>query len=113
MLAFRRLPKANQDRLVALNRAFAAYPPDQQRALEGRWARVSSLGPEEAAGARRLGVRLRSLEPDERTRVANEIRQLLALPAAQRIARWRSLPFSSRLTGQERAAAERLLAAAG
>ncbi len=112
VLAFRRLPKASQDRLVALNRAFAAYPADQQRTLEGRWSRVSALGPEEAAGARRLGVRLRSLEPDERARVTSEIRQLRTLPAEQRIARWRSLPFSSRLTGQERAAAEKLLAAA-
>ena len=109
VMAFRRLPKASQERLIALNGAFANYPLEQQQALERRWVRIAGLGPEEAAGARRLGVRVRSLEPEERSRLTNDVRKLEALPPAQRISRWRALPFSSRLTGQEKAAAERLL----
>jgi hypothetical protein len=77
--------------------------------MEERWGLVAGFSQNEKAGLRRLASRLAEITDRRRTRLDSEIRAIAGLPASERPARWRALPFVRSLTGQELQGGERLL----
>jgi hypothetical protein len=110
ILIWRQMPEAGRRRLSSLDAAYRARPASERVALEARWTVLSKLGPEEHASARRLGLRIRELDVRKRDKLKVAVRSLAPLPPETRIARFGALPFADTLTGQEKIAAERLLA---
>jgi len=106
---WRRLSSSDRARLTGLDRAFRSRPEVERDILQERYRLVANLTPEERAGLRRLAARLSELEPARRARLEADLRAIVAGPAAERVGRFRALPFARGLTGQEEEAAERLL----
>lgn len=108
-LDWQRAGAKERARLVALEAAFRNRPEDERALLEDRWMLVKDFGEEQQVGLRRLASRLDEADARSHDRLEAEIRLIGLLPKAQRVARWRALPFAKPLTGQELESAERLL----
>jgi hypothetical protein len=108
-LDWQRTTAEERARLVALELAFRNRPEDERALLEDRWTLVKDFSDQQQAGLRRLASRLDEMDARAHDRLEAEIRLIGRLPAAQRVARWRALPFAKPLTGQELESAERLL----
>lgn len=108
-LDWQRASAKERARLVALEAAFKNRPDDERALLEDRWTLVKDFTPEQQVGLRRLASRLGEMDAKTNDRLEAEIRLIGRLPKAQRVARWRALPFAQPLTGQELESAERLL----
>lgn len=98
-----------RERWIELDAAFAATESARRLQIEQRWRAVEGFSPDEKAGLRRLASRLAELDEKRRARLAAEIRALDRSPERERRTRWRSLPFTRGLTGQEVACGEKLL----
>jgi hypothetical protein len=109
LLDWQRTSAPERARLVALEVAFRNRPEDERALLEDRWTLVKDFTEEQQAGLRRLASRLDEMDARNHERLEAEIRLIGRLPVAQRLARWRALPFAKPLTGQELESAERLL----
>jgi hypothetical protein len=108
-LDWQRANAKERARLVALEAAFKNRPEDERALLEDRWTFVKDFSDEQRVGLRRLASRLDEVDARMHDRLEAEIRLIGLLPKAQRVARWRALPFAKPLTGQELESAERLL----
>lgn len=108
-LDWQRAGAKERARLVALESAFKNRPEDERDLLEDRWTLVKDFSDEQQVGLRRLASRLDEVDAKTHDRLEAEIRLIGLLPQAQRVARWRALPFARPLTGQEFESAERLL----
>jgi hypothetical protein len=108
-LDWQRTNTRERARLAALDAAFRNRPESERALLEDRWTVVKDFSSEQQAGLRRLASRLDEMDARTHERLEAEIRLIGRLPKAQRVARWRALPFAKPLTGQELESAERLL----
>lgn len=108
-LDWQRADARERARLVGLDAAFRNRPENERALLEDRWTVVKDFSPEQQVGLRRLASRIDEMDARTHERLEAEIRLIGRLPKAQRLARWRALPFVKPLTGQELEAAERLL----
>jgi len=108
-LDWQRAPRAERVRLSALEKSFRDRPEEERSLLEERWLLVHDFSEDQRAGLRRLASRMDELDSRAHDRLESEIRLIGRLPKEQRAARWRLLPFTKPLTGQELASAERLL----
>jgi DNA-directed RNA polymerase specialized sigma24 family protein len=105
----RHLPPKERARISELDRAYRLRPEDARIVLWQRWMTVRGWSEETAGGLRPLAGRLDAMRDDARNALASSLRAMRELPAAERLRRFRVLPFAQALTGQERAAAEALL----
>lgn len=108
-LDWQRAGATERARLVALDAAFSNRPESERDLLEDRWTLVKDFTDEQQIGLRRLASRLDEADARAHERLEAEIRLIGRLPKAQRVGRWRALPFAQPLTGQELESAERLL----
>jgi hypothetical protein len=109
LLDWQRMAQAERARLSELEQAFRNRPEEERTLLEDRWMLVRGFSEDQRAGLRRLASRIDELDARARDRLESEIRLIGLLPTAQRVSRWRALPFARSLTGQETASAESLL----
>ena len=105
----RHLPPKERARISELDRAYRLRPEDARIVLWQRWMTVRGWSEETAGGLRPLAGRLDAMRDDARNALASSLRAMRELPTAERLRRFRALPFAQALTGQERAAAEALL----
>ena len=108
-LDWQRAPRSERVRLAGLEKSFRDRPEEERSVLEERWTLVHDFSEDQRAGLRRLASRMDELDSRAHDRLESEIRLIGRLPKEQRAARWRLLPFTKPLTGQELASAERLL----
>ncbi|MFI5198295.1 MAG: DUF3106 domain-containing protein [Thermoanaerobaculia bacterium] len=108
-LDWQRVAKTERARLSALEQAFRNRPEEERSLLEDRWMLVRHFSESQRAGLRRLASRMDELDARAHDRLQSEIRLIGLLPKEQRMQRWRALPFSKPLTGQELESAEGLL----
>ncbi len=108
-LDWQRSPRAERARLAELEKSFRDRPEEERALLEDRWTLVRDFSEDQRAGLRRLASRMNEFDSRAHERLESEIRLIGRLPKEQRAARWRTLPFTKPLTGQELASAERLL----
>ena len=108
-LDWQRVAKTERARLSALEQAFRNRPEEERSLLEDRWMLVRGFSENQRAGLRRLASRMDELDARAHDRLEAEIRLIGRLPKEQRTQRWRVLPFSRPLTGQELESAEALL----
>ncbi len=102
-------PPAERTRWREADAGFHALgAPDQDR-LRARWRALAGFSPDEKAGLRRLAGRIADLDPKKRTHLSADLQALSKAPPAERRLRWRALPFSRTLTGQEVDSGEKLL----
>ena len=108
-LDWQRSPRAERARLSELETSFRDRPEEERALLEDRWTLVRDFSEDQRAGLRRLASRMNEFDSRAHDRLESEVRLIGRLPKEQRAARWRALPFTKPLTGQELASAERLL----
>lgn len=108
-LDWQRAPRTERVRLSGLEKSFRDRPEEERSLLEERWTLVRDFSGDQRAGLRRLASRLDDLDSRAHDRLESEIRLIGRLPKEHRAVRWRALPFTKPLTGQELASAERLL----
>jgi hypothetical protein len=101
--------QAERARWREADAAFRARDASERDLLRSRWRVVADFSPEEKAGLRRLAGRIEDLDGKRSARLTVDLRALEQAPAAERRLRWRALPFTRTLTGQEIASGERLL----
>jgi Protein of unknown function (DUF3106) len=109
VLDWQRAPRAERVRLSGLEKSFRDRPEEERSLLEERWTLVRDFSDDQRAGLRRLASRMDDLDSRAHDRLESEIRLIGRLAKEQRAARWRALPFTRPLTGQEIASAEGLL----
>ncbi|HEV8268246.1 MAG TPA: DUF3106 domain-containing protein [Thermoanaerobaculia bacterium] len=107
---WRRLSAAERKRLVELDAAFRARPEDERAELLSRWGAVRGMTEEEQAATRRLAARIAEFDAKRLVALKSEVRKMATLPKDQRLEAFRKTAFAQTLTGQESAAAEKLLA---
>jgi len=111
LLDYRRQPKAERDRLNALDAAYKARPEEQRLTLLRRWEAIKAFSPEELAGLRRLIARFGDLDAKKLGKLKQDIRSIALGPVEARRPRWQVLPFAKGLTGQESYVVEKLIGA--